>query len=159
MFENAPNPVIVASSQMESSRTIPSGVATKANRKILFLDPAKVVTVEAQGNYVLLRGTSGSAFLLRQPVSTVAEKLLPYGFRRIHRSALINAAFVEEIQSWTVDEYILRIKGGKEFHVSRTFHKNLRFLTHSGLLQISSHPAETSASPPSPRVPRKESRK
>jgi hypothetical protein len=30
-------------------------------------------------------------------MSTVAEKLLPYGFVRIHRSVLINASFVEEL--------------------------------------------------------------
>ena len=71
---------------------------------------------------------SGSALLLRESLSTVAEKLLPYGFVRIHRSALVNASFIEEIQSWATGDYVLRIKGGKEFNVSRTFKKNLHHI-------------------------------
>jgi DNA-binding LytR/AlgR family response regulator len=129
MFENTLPPVLAPLPQMESPRTNPSRIAIKAQGKILFIDPAELVTVEAQGNYVLLQRTSGSAFLLRQSLSVVAEKLLPYGFVRIHRSALVNAAYVEEIQSWTTGEYVLRIQGGKEFPVSRTFRKNLHSIT------------------------------
>jgi two-component system, LytTR family, response regulator len=114
---------------MESPRTNPSRTAIKAESKILFIDPAEVVTVEAQGNYVLLQHLSGSAFLLRQSLSVVDGKLLPYGFVRIHRSALVNASYAEEIRSWTTGEYVLRVQGGKEFPVSRTFRKNLHSIT------------------------------
>ena len=103
---------------------MPPRIAIKAKGRILFIDPADVVTVEAQGNYVLLRRMSGSD-LLREPISSVAEKLQPYGFVRIHRSVLINASFVEEIHPWTTGGYVLRMKGGKEFNVSRAYKKNL----------------------------------
>jgi DNA-binding LytR/AlgR family response regulator len=129
MFENTPPPILAPPPQTESPRTNPSRIAIKAEGKILFIDPAEIVTVEAQGNYVLLQRMSGSAFLFRQSLSVVAEKLLPYGFVRIHRSALVNAAYVEEIHSWTTGEYVLRIQGGKEFPVSRTFRKNLHSIT------------------------------
>ena len=104
--------------------TRPSRIAIKAKGRILFIDPADVIAVEAQGNYVLLQRVSGSD-LLHESMSTVAEKLQPYGFVRIHRSVLINASFVEEIHPWTTGEYVLRIRGGKEFNVSRTYKKNL----------------------------------
>ncbi len=110
--------------QIEGMLTRPSRIAIKAKGRILFIDPADVVTVEAQGNYVLLQRMSGSD-LLHESMSTVAEKLQPYGFVRIHRSVLINASFVEEIHPWTTGEYVLRIRGGKEFNVSRTYKKNL----------------------------------
>jgi len=106
----------------------PSRIAIKAKGRILFMDTADVVTVEAQGNYVLLRRMSGSD-LLRESMSSVAEKLRPYGFVRIHRSVLINASFVEEIRPLTTGEYALRIKGGKEFNVSRAYKKNLHSIT------------------------------
>ena len=114
--------------QIEGMLTMPSRIAIKAKGRILFIDPADVVTVEAQGNYVLLQRMSGSD-LLHESMSTVAEKLQPYGFVRIHRSVLINASFVEEIHPWTTGEYVLRIKGGKEFNVSRTYKKNLHSIT------------------------------
>lgn len=102
-----------------------SKVAIKANGRILFIDPADVSVIRAEGNYVLLEKRSGS-YLLRQPISIVSEKLKPYGFVRIHRSVLVNASFVEEILPWPTGEYVLRIKGGQELTVTRTYKDNLR---------------------------------
>jgi two-component system LytT family response regulator len=125
MLDNRLAPILASLPQLESPRPNRPRIAIKSCGRILFTDPAEVVTVEAQGNYVLLHRISGSALVLRESLSTVAEKLLPYGFVRIHRSALVNASFIEEIQSWATGDYVLRIKGGKEFNVSRTFKKNL----------------------------------
>ena len=114
--------------QLEGMLTLPSRIAIKAKGRILFIDPAEVVTVEAQGNYVLLRRSSDFD-LLREPMSRVAEKLRPYGFVQIHRSVLINVSFVEEIRPVPAGGYLLRIKEGREFHVSRTYKKNLHSIT------------------------------
>jgi len=35
-------------------------------------------------------------------------------------------SFVEEIHPWTTGEYVLRIKGGKQLIVSRTYKENLK---------------------------------
>jgi two-component system LytT family response regulator len=105
----------------------PPRVAIKAKGKILFIDPGDVVAVHAEGNYVLLQRESGS-YMLRESISDMAEKLKPYGFIRIHRSVLVNTSFVEEIQPWLTGEYGLRVKGGKEYTVTRTYKKNLKAL-------------------------------
>jgi len=102
-------------------------VAVKVRGKILFINLADVVSVHAEGNYVSLRGNAGS-HLLRESISAVAEKLEPYGFIRIHRSVLVNVAFVEEIQPYTTGEYGLRVRGGKEHTVTRTYKRNLKSL-------------------------------
>lgn len=87
-----------------------------------------MITVEAKGNCVLFRRLSGSE-LLRESITSVAEKLMPYGFVRIHRSVLVNSSFVEEIHPRATGGYVVRIKGGREFHVSRTYKKNLQAIT------------------------------
>ncbi|MGA3223812.1 MAG: LytTR family DNA-binding domain-containing protein [Acidobacteriaceae bacterium] len=102
-------------------------IAIKANGKILFIAPDDVVAVHAEGNYVLLETDTGS-YLLRVSISSIAEKLRPYGFLRIHRSALVNASFVEELQPLPTGEYMLRIKGGREYTVTRTYKSNLKGL-------------------------------
>jgi two-component system LytT family response regulator len=102
----------------------PPKIAIKTKGRILFIDPASVALVQAQGNYVLLKGPQGS-YLLRESISEVEEKLKLYGFVRIHRSTLVNSAFVEEIRPWPTGEYILRIKDGRELTVSRTYKTNL----------------------------------
>jgi hypothetical protein len=58
----------------------------------------------------------------------MAEKLKPYGFIRIHRSVLVNGSYVEEIQPWPTGEYGLRVNGGREYTVTRTYKKELRTL-------------------------------
>ena len=74
-----------------------SRIAIRAGKKILFIDSADIIAVEAEGHYVLLQHKS-SGYLLRESISTMAQKLSLFGFVRIHRSSLVNAAFVEEIQ-------------------------------------------------------------
>jgi two-component system LytT family response regulator len=86
-----------------------------------------VVAVQAEGNYVSLQRNGGS-YLLRESISAVAKKLEPQGFIRIHRSILVNTAFVEEIRPYSTGEYGLRMKGGKEYTVTRTYKKNLKSL-------------------------------
>ncbi len=102
-------------------------IAIKAKGRILFINLGDVLAVEAEGNYVLLKRDS-SSFLLRESISAVADKLEPYGFIRIHRSALVNPVFVEEIQPYPTGEYGLRLKGGQEYTVTRTYKKNLHAL-------------------------------
>ena len=106
--------------QLETLLSKPTKIAIKTKGRILFVDPADVVIVEAQGNYVLLQRQSGS-YLLRESISTMAEKLKPSGFIRIHRSMLVNSCYVEEIQPMTTGEYALLLKG----------EKNTRFHAHT----------------------------
>jgi DNA-binding LytR/AlgR family response regulator len=105
-------------------------IAIKAKGRILFIDARDVVAVEAKGDYVLLLHRSGS-HRLRESISTVEEKLNLHGFVRIHRSVLVNAALVEEIQPWSTGEYVLRVRGGSEYTVTRSYKKNLQLLAQS----------------------------
>jgi DNA-binding LytR/AlgR family response regulator len=102
-------------------------IAIKANRRILFIDAADVIVVEAKGKYVLLLRTA-SSHLLRESISTMEEKLNLHGFVRIHRSVLVNAAMVEEMHPLSTGEYVLRVRGGRQFTVTRTYKKNLQLL-------------------------------
>lgn len=111
----------------ELARPLPARVALKVKGRIVFIDPADCVSVQADGNYVFLWRASDS-YMLREPICAVAKKLEPYGFIRIHRSVLVNTSFVEEIQPYSTGEYGLRMKDGKEYTVTRTYKKNLKSL-------------------------------
>ena len=102
-------------------------IALKAKGSVLFLDLAGIPAVEAEGNYVLLRHQTHS-YLVRESLSAMAEKLQPYGFIRIHRSVIVNISAVEEIQPLQTGEYKLRLKGGKEYFVTRKYKHNLKDL-------------------------------
>lgn len=102
-------------------------IAIKVKGKILVLNVAEIVALEAQGNYISLRHGTNS-YSLRESLACVAEKLKPYGFMRIHRSVIVNISAVEEFQPLPSGEYRLSVKGGKEYLVSRTYKHNLRDL-------------------------------
>jgi DNA-binding LytR/AlgR family response regulator len=115
-------PALLSPANSQSAR-----IAVKARRRILFVNLSDVVAVHAEGNYVSLR-TNSSSHLLRDSISAVAKRLEPHGFIRIHRSVLVNIPFVEEIRPFSTGEYGLRMRGGKEYTVTRTYKKNLKSL-------------------------------
>lgn len=102
-------------------------VAIKVGGKILFINLSDVVSVQAKGKCVWLQG-SASSYLLRESISVLAEALETHGFIRIHRSVLVNTLLVEEIRPLSTGEYCLRVEGGKEYTVTRTYKKNLNSL-------------------------------
>lgn len=108
----------------------PARIAIKIKGKITFNDPADVIAVEAKGSYVLLHLKEGS-HMLRGYLSMMEKKLAAHGLVRIHRSVLVNAALVEEIQPLSAGEYLLRMKGGREYRVTRTYKKSLHLLAQS----------------------------
>lgn len=114
-------------SRMQERNQPSPRVAIKVKGKILFINLGDVVAVQAEGDYVSLQ-RNGSPYLVRELISAVAEQLEPQGFIRIHRSILVNTSFVEEIKPYSTGEYGLRVKGGKEYTVTRTYKKNLKSL-------------------------------
>lgn len=102
-------------------------IAFKAKDKVLFLDVAEIVAVQAEGNYISLRHRTNT-YLVRESLSSMAEKLKPYGFVRIARSVVVNISAVEEIHPLPTGEYRLRVKGGKEYLGTRTYKHNFRDL-------------------------------
>lgn len=110
--------------QLENVLRKPRKIAIKAKGRILFLDLSEILAVQAEGNYVLLQQQAGS-YLLRESLSALAEKLKAHGFVRIHRSVLINSSMVEEVRPSATGEYLLRLRGGKQYTASRSYKKNL----------------------------------
>jgi DNA-binding LytR/AlgR family response regulator len=102
-------------------------IAFKAKGSILLLDLADILAVQAEGNYVSLQHRP-NPYLVHESLTSMADKLKPYGFIRIHRSVVVNISAVEEIQPLPTGEYRLRVKGGKKYLVTRTYKHNLRDL-------------------------------
>ena len=107
--------------QQEPSRRI----AVKSKGKVIFLDPASINFVLAEGNYFVLHLANGGAHMLRGMMSDIEEKLKPFGFIRIHRSVVVNMNAVKEVQPLPSGDYLLRTIGGRDFHVTRKYKCNL----------------------------------
>jgi two-component system LytT family response regulator len=117
----------------------PPRIMAKVEGKFVAVNPAEIIFVKAEGNYVLLEGTQGR-LLLRESMHEMERKLERYGFLRIHRSIIVNAAFVLEFQPCSTGEYSLTLRSGKKFTVTRTYKKNLRRLASNTIGMDSREP-------------------
>jgi two-component system, LytTR family, response regulator len=101
-------------------------IAIHTEGKVIFIDAADAAAVEAHGKYSVLRMSSGS-YRIRESVSTLAERLRPFGFIQIHRSTIVNASLVEELRVFGSGEMLLCLKGGAaEYRVSRRYRRSVK---------------------------------
>lgn len=92
----------------------------KKNERILLLRVDDIHCIEAQGNYVQLKFEKAQ-HLLREKMDTLEEQLDPKKFIRIHRSTIVNANHIKELQVWTPGEYRVLMQNGKTFTLSRGY--------------------------------------
>lgn len=84
------------------------------------VDINNVDYVEAAGDYMCVH-TPGKTHILRATMKTMEKKLDPAKFQRVHRSAIVNLDKVRELHPHANGEYFLRLEGGGEIKVSRTY--------------------------------------
>lgn len=80
--------------------------------KLVKLNPGEVIYAEAQSNYTLVK-TEKEKFILSTTLGVIEEKLLPFGFFRLHRSYLANVSKIDAIEE---DHVVI---GGESVPVSK----------------------------------------
>ena len=102
-------------------------IPVRAQGRIVFVRLEAIDWVEASGNYLRLHvGTKEHT--IRETMHSFEQRLSPYPFARIHRSAIVNLNRILDIQPWYTGEYIVRLDTGKELTMSRTYRDNLMSL-------------------------------
>jgi two-component system LytT family response regulator len=98
----------------------------KSKRRILFINAEDVDWIESAGNYVRLH-CGGTSYLLRETMMSLEQSLDPERFTRIHRSTMVNADRVAEIQANACGDYDLILNTGERLRMSRGYrHRMLR---------------------------------
>ena len=99
-------------------------VMVKARGKVELLRTADVDWIEAEGNYVRLHAGE-RAYLIREKIGTLEEKLDPDAFARVHRSTIVNLSRVRELVPLASGDFTIRMKDGKELRLSRGYRQKL----------------------------------
>ena len=81
--------------------------------------------IESSGNYVNLH-VGERVFPLRETMTRIDERLLPMGFQRVHRSAIVNLDRVAEIVAFDTGDGEARLRTNTKVPVSRRFRQELR---------------------------------
>lgn len=99
-------------------------ISVKDGSRIHIIPLSDLVYIEASGDYMTLF-TAGKQFIKEQTMKSLASQLPP-GFVRIHRSIIVNSAFIARIELYEKQSYRLRLKNGQYLKVSAGGYKLLK---------------------------------
>jgi two-component system, LytTR family, response regulator len=92
----------------------------KSGGRIHFVHMAEIDWCEAAGNYVRVHAGT-QRYLVRDTMSHLESELDPQQFIRIHRSTIVNADRIQEMQSSFNGEYVVILRGGTRLTLSRGY--------------------------------------
>lgn len=114
-------PAMVAQTAWTRSFTVRAGART------VLVPAAEVERIEADGDYATLH-TKGKTWLLRERLHSIATRLDPALFQRVHRSSIVRLDQVAELRCLTNRDAMLRLRDGSLLRASRTY---MPSLTHA----------------------------
>ena len=126
--------------QLKTARVFPDRIVVRNGAHVLFVRTNEIDWVEAAGNYVRIH-TTGKAYLLRETMSELLEKLNPDRFVRIHRSTIVNMECIKEMQPWFGGSYVVILTNGQRLSLSRSCRSELS----AKLLGRVTHQTQTSS--------------
>ncbi|WP_201314742.1 response regulator [Dyella sp. EPa41] len=94
----------------------------RINEHIAFVGVDDIVWIKASGNVVLLH-LGDRVHELRETMSSLAARLDPRQFARIHRSAIINMRRVQAIHPWFNGHHVVTMDTGQKLRMSRYQHE------------------------------------
>jgi len=99
----------------------------RSGGRITFLSLEEIDWIEASANYVRIHA-GRDVHQLRESIGSLAERLDPTRFGRVHRSYIVNLKKVRELQACNSGEYIAVLKNGKQVPCSRGYRDTLKSL-------------------------------
>jgi two-component system, LytTR family, response regulator len=86
--------------------------------RIFFVPVEEIDWIEAEGNYARLH-VGRRVYDVRETLQALMERLDPREFIRIHRSTIVNARRIREIQPWFQGSHLVLLQSGEKLRMSR----------------------------------------
>ena len=100
-------------------------LAVRAGGKIIFLRTEEIEWIGAEGNYARLH-VGGKSHLMRETMTSLEAKLDPARFIRIHRSTIVNADAIAELEPLFQGDYVVILRNNTRLTSSRGYRSNLQ---------------------------------
>ena len=104
----------------------------KINGRIMVIRVADIDWIEADGDYVSVH-VGGKIWLVRETIAAMELRLALAGFVRIHRSTLVNAERVKELQLQDKGEYTVVLNDGTELKLTRHYRTSVERLVGANI--------------------------
>jgi two-component system, LytTR family, response regulator len=99
-------------------------VMVKARGRVEFVRTADIDWIEAEGNYVRLHAGK-KAWLVREKIGALEERLDPDAFLRVHRSSIVQVDRMAELHPMVAGDGILVLRDGTQVKLSRGYRRRL----------------------------------
>ena len=117
-----------AKERITAYRAVPRAaerLAIKSIGGVVFVNIADIDWIEACDYYSRLHA-SGKTHLIRRSMADLEEDLHAHGFRRVHRSTIVNIGRIRALALNDAGEYDVRLDDGSEHRVSRSHRRALQ---------------------------------
>lgn len=101
-------------------------ISVRSGSKVYILPLEEVSHIEAAGNYTVFF-TQGKKHLHKETLQALEERL-PLSFSRIHKSVIVNTAFISELHSLLNGDFLVTLKSGHEVKLSRNYRERIAHL-------------------------------
>jgi two-component system LytT family response regulator len=102
-----------------------SRIVIRSPKAINVIPVEHVMYLEAQDDYVMLF-TPDARHIKKQTMKYFEDRLDPMQFIRIHRSYIANATYINKLEPYEKDSYLIVLKNGTKLKVSSTGYKLLK---------------------------------
>jgi two-component system LytT family response regulator len=110
--------------EMLSRSSPPRHLVVRSGTRTRVIPVQAVDWLEADGNYTRIH-CGDETHLVTEPMGTLAERLVPAGFARIHRSAAVNLERVREFRTQDHRDYTVILDTGAHLRLSRTYRQQV----------------------------------
>lgn len=109
-------------------------LVVKQGGRIVFVKVEEIDWIEAEGNYIRLH-VGPASYLIRETMKGIESKLDPEHFVRIHRSTIVRADRIKELQPLFHGEHAVILRSGVRLVASRGPDNKLKKLLDEGMLK------------------------
>ncbi len=116
---DTPNYKPIISDIQQQSNSFLDRIAVKDKSNIHLIATPDIYFLEAQDDYVSIH-TSDKAYLKNARLKFYEQNLDPKKFIRVHRSYIVNTAFIHKLENYSKDSYLLILTNGGKVSISRS---------------------------------------
>ena len=109
-----------------ASTHAPNWLPIRNGRETVRVPVEAIEWVDAAGDYLCIHA-SGHTHILRATMREMENLLDPRLFQRVHRSTIVNLSRVKSLRAHMNGEYFLRLEGGQELKLSRTYRDKVEY--------------------------------
>jgi two-component system LytT family response regulator len=112
---------------MDRAAAPPQRIAVRRGVKVVLVEPSAIVFCRAEDKYTVLYTADGE-HVVDQTIEQLQQTLDPAVFLRIHRSAIVNLAFVKDLTAVDGGRFLVSLTAppGAQLHASRAGARLLR---------------------------------